>query len=222
MTAVSAPSITPHSVSLANSWSRNTLMKNVSRSAFLFGLAFAGTAFADAKSEVFAAWDAMLAAKSYSTRMVTTIGEQTHTQVIEVIVPDHARTSGGPMGDLVLTPKGAWLKAPGKDWGPAPEFMVTLTRQMMSPEFISKAKSGVTSAKDLGLQDFSGKPVRAYAIEQTLTIMGIQSHNTTRLLVEANSGRPLRQEIDSIMMGKSSHVVHDITYVPDLKIDAPM
>ncbi len=198
-------------------------MKTLVFSALLIALASAGNAHADAKEDVFKAWDAMLAAKSYSTRIATTMDGNTTTQVFDVIVPDHARSTGGPMGDLVLTPKGAWLKAPGQaSWAPAPEFMVTLTRQLMSPEFIAKAKAGVTEAKSLGLEDLRGSQVQAYEIQQTLNLMGIQSQNTTRLLVDPKSGRPLRQEIDATAMGKASHVVHDITYVPDLKIDAPM
>ncbi len=186
------------------------------------GIFWTGQAFADAKADVIAAWDAMVKARSYSTNVVTTAGDQVITQTVDVIFPDSTRIVGGPLGDVVVTPEGAWQKAPGKEWAVAPDYIGTMTRQFMGKAFLDQAKAGVTEAKALPDSTLGGRAVKVYQVEQTITVMGIQSESSTRLYVDASSGRPVRQEIDSVAMGKSSKVVQDISYVPDLKIESPL
>jgi hypothetical protein len=181
----------------------------------------ATTAHADPKAEVFAAWDAMIAAKSYRATVETTANNQVFTQTIEMIIPDQMRMTGGPGGDLVITTAGAWIKAPGQEWTEAPPGTAAMSKQFMSEEFVAKAKAGVKSVEALGTEDVAGKPARTYRVEQTMTMMGIESQSSTKLYVDAESGRPIRQEVDATAMGRSSRTVQDIEYVADLKIVAP-
>lgn len=183
--------------------------------------AIAGTAHADPKAEVFAAWDAMIAAKSYRASVQTTAGDVVVKQTIEMIIPDHMRVTGGPGGDLVITPAGAWLKAPGQEWMAAPPGTAAMSKQYMSEEFVAQAKAGVKSVEALGTETVAGKPARTYQVEQVMTMMGIESQSTTKLFVDVDSGRPVRQEVDASAMGRSSRTVQDIEYVADLKIVAP-
>jgi len=187
-----------------------------------FGLTWSQTALADAKAAVFAAWDAMVEARTYSTQVVTTAGDQVISQKVDVIFPDATRITGGPLGDVVVTLNGAWQKAPGQEWAVAPDYIGTMTRQFMGKAFLDQAKAGVTAAEALPDSTLGGRAVKVFKVEQSLTVMGIQSQSSTRLYVDASNGRPLRQEIDSTAMGKSSKVVQDIIYVPDLKIDPPI
>jgi hypothetical protein len=183
--------------------------------------AIAATAHADPKAEVFAAWDAMIAAKSYRASVQTTAGDVVVKQTIEMIIPDHMRVTGGPGGDLVITPAGAWLKAPGQEWMAAPPGTAAMSKQYMSEEFVAQAKAGVKSVEALGTETVAGKPARTYQVEQVMTMMGIESQSSTKLFVDVDSGRPIRQEIDASAMGRSSRTVQDIEYVADLEIVAP-
>ncbi len=196
------------------------MTKTRTLAALLFA-AVAGTAHADPKAEVFAAWDAMIAAKSYRASVQTTAGAVVVKQTIEMIIPDHMRVTGGPGGDLVITPEGAWLKAAGQEWMAAPPGTAAMSKQYMSEEFVAQAKAGVRSVEALGTETVAGKPARAYQVEQVLTMMGIESQSSTKLYVDVDSGRPIRQEVDATAMGRSSRTVQDIEYVADLKIVAP-
>ena len=182
----------------------------------------ASHATADPTAEVHAAWDAMVAAKSYRAKVETQAAGQTFQQTIEVIIPDRFRMSGGPGGDMVLTPEGAWMKFPGQDaWMEAPAGTTQLARQFMSPEFIEQAKAGITAVESLGSEEISGRQARVYRVDQVMTTMGVQSKTSTRLYVDADSGRPVRQEIDGEAMGQKTRTVQDISYVEGLEIVAP-
>jgi outer membrane lipoprotein-sorting protein len=183
--------------------------------------AVAGTAHADPKAEVFAAWDAMIAAKSYRATVETTANSMKFEQTIEIIIPDRMRMHGGPGGDLVITPEGAWIKIPGSDWTEAPPATAALSKQYLSPEFIDKAKAAVKSVAALGTEDVAGKPARTYQVDQVMTTMGVESETSTKLFVDVASGRPVRQEIDARAMGTASRTVQEIEYVADLEIVAP-
>ena len=193
-----------------------------SRSLATFLLLTAATAaHADPKAEVFAAWDAMIAAKSYRATIETTANDQVFKQTVEIVIPDRMRMTGGVGGDLVITPDGAWIKIPGQDWADAPPGTSALSKQYLSPDFIQKAKDGVTSVEALGSETIAGKATKTYQVEQVMTVMGIESESSTKLYVDAASGRPIRQEVDAKAMGRSSRTVQDIEYVPGLKIAAP-
>lgn len=179
------------------------------------------TALAAPKDEVFAAWEAMFAAKSYRARIETTVNDQVFQQVVDVVLPGRMRMSGGPAGDMVVTPEGAWMKPPGEGWTQAPAATSALGKQFLSRDFIEQAKAGVQSVEDLGTEDLDGKRVRIYQLEQTMTIVGVESSSSTRLYVDVASGRPVRQEIESRAMGRSSRTVQTLEYLADLKIDAP-
>ena len=195
-----------------------TMTRNL---AALLLAAVAGAAHADPKTEVFAAWDAMIAAKSYRASVEVTAGDVVVKQTIEMIIPDYMRVTGGPGGDLVITPAGAWLKAPGQEWMAAPPGTAAMSKQYMSEEFVAQAKAGVKSVEALGTETVAGKPARTYRVEQLMTMMGVESQTSTKLFVDAENGRPIRQEIDATTMGRSSRTLQDIEYVADLKITAP-
>ena len=184
-------------------------------------LATASVAHADPKAEVFAAWDAMIAAKSYRATIETTANDQTFKQTVEMIIPERMRMTGGPGGDFVITPEGAWIKIPGQEWTDAPPGTAAMSKQFMSPEFVEKAKTSVKSVKALGEESVGGQAAKAYQIEQVMTMMGIESESSTKLFVDVKTGRPIRQEVDATAMGRSSRTVQNIEYVADLQIVAP-
>ncbi len=193
----------------------------VTRILAVLALLVSSAAMAAPKDEVFAAWEAMFAAKSYRARIETTVNGQVFQQVVEVVLPGRMRMTGGPAGDMVVTPEGAWMKPPGEDWIQAPAATSALGKQFLSRDFIEQAKAGVRSVEALGTEDLEGKPTRTYQVEQTMTIVGVESSSTTKLFVDVASGRPVRQEIESTAMGRSSRTVQTLEYLADLKIDAP-
>ena len=178
-------------------------------------------AHAEPKDEVFAAWDAMIAAKSYRATIETSANNQTFEQTVEMIIPDRMRMTGGPGGDFLITPEGAWLRLPGQGWTEAPPGTSAMSKQFMSPEFVEQAKAGVKSVAALGLESVRGKPAKTYQVEQVMTVMGIESETSTKLFVDVTSGRPVRQEVEGKAMGRTSRTVQDIEYVADLEIKAP-
>lgn len=184
-------------------------------------LACSAFAHADPKAEVFAAWDAMIAAKSYRSSLQTTAAGQTFRQTVEIVVPDRMRVTGGPGGDVVITPDGAWMKLPGQDWTDLPAATAALSREQMSTKFVEKAKAGVKSVEALGDEQLAGREMRTYRIEQTLTTMGVESQMSTKLYVDVASGRPARQEVDATTMGQQMHQVQDIEYLAGIEIVAP-
>lgn len=193
-------------------------MRFFAAAALLFSL----TAHADPKAEVFAAWDAMIKAKSYRAAMEISTGGQTYQQNLDIIIPDHFRMSGGPAGDTIVTPAGAWMKPPGGQWTAAPDSMRAMTKQFMGDDFIAQAKAGVTKVEAKGEQDLGGVATKVYEVHQTMKVMGVESSSVTDLYVAVDSGRPVRQVIKATAMGQTSTTTQDITYVPDLKIEAPM
>lgn len=184
-------------------------------------LATASVAHADPKAEVFAAWDAMIAAKSYRATIETTANDQTFKQTVEIVLPERMRMTGGPGGDFVITPEGAWIKIPGQEWADAPAGTAAMSKQFMSPDFVEQAKAAVKSVTALGSEKVGGHEARTYKIDQVMTMMGVESVTSTKLFVDAKSGRPIRQEVDATAMGRSSRTVQDIEYVADLEIVAP-
>ncbi|GMU45085.1 MAG: hypothetical protein IT479_13750 [Xanthomonadales bacterium] len=183
--------------------------------------ATASFAHADPKAEVYAAWDAMVAAKSYRATLSSEAGGQTSKQTIEIVIPTHMRMSGGASGDMVVTPEGAWIRIPGQDWMAAPPGTTEVSKRFLSPAFIEEAKAGVRSVQALGEEQLAGKPVRTYQIEQVMTVMGIATESSTKLYVDVASGRPVRQEVAATAMGRNSRTVQDIEYVQGLEIVAP-
>lgn len=185
-------------------------------------LLLSGTASAAAKDEVFAAWDAMFDAGAYRATIETTVNNQVFQQTIDVVLPGRMRMMGGPGGDMVVTPDGAWMKLPGEDhWIKAPASTASVGQQFLSRDFINQAKAGVQSVESLGVDQINGQSVRIYRVQQTMSIVGNEVSSNTRLFVDTASGRPLRQEIESTAMGRNSRTVQTLQYLPDLKIVAP-
>jgi outer membrane lipoprotein-sorting protein len=184
-------------------------------------LCCAGLAQADPKAEVFAAWDAMVAARAYRATIEISANDQSFHQTVEMVIPDRMRMIGGPGGDVIVNPEGMWMKLPGAEWTLAPEATAALSRHNMSAAFIEEAKNGVRSVTALPPETVDGKQARVYRVEQTMTIVGVESTSITKLYVDVASGRPVRQEIEARAMGQSSRTVQTLEYVADLQILAP-
>lgn len=182
----------------------------------------AGAAWADARAEVYAAWDAMVAAGKYRTRIDATAMGQRYQQTIEIALPDRVRVEGGPGGDLVITPDGGWMRLPGAGWTEAPQSTRELSKLFLSADYLRQSKDGVRSVSALPAERLGGRPVRVYRIEQTMTVLKVQSSNTITLYVDAVSGRPLRQIIEAEAAGQHSHTVQDIEYPDTLDIVPPV
>lgn len=191
------------------------------RLGLLLGLLIAAPAWADARAEVYAAWDAMVAAKSYRAQIQTSSGGQTYQQTVEIIVPDRFRMIGGPGGDVVGTPQGAFIRLPGQDWTPAPPSVAEMSKSFMSAAYVEQAKRAITAVTALGTEVVAGKPARTYQVEQTMQVLDVESKTSTKLYVDIATGLPVRQEIDASARGNTAHTLQDISYESDLVIEAP-
>lgn len=180
-------------------------------------------AFADPREEVFAAWERMVEAGSYRSTLVTESAGLRYEQVIEIVLPDRLSMRGGPAGEVVVTPEGAWMRPPEQaEWSEAPVSLRAMTQSLMGAEFIEQAKAGVQEVESLGAGEVDGQPTRRYRVRMTTTHFGVESKSVTLLDVDQASGRPLRQEIEAEAMGHLSRTVQGIEYLPELRIEPPV
>lgn len=183
---------------------------------------WAGQAYADARAEVYAAWDAMYAAGTYRTQIEATAMGQSYRQTIDIVLPDRVRASGGPGGDVVVTPEGAWMRLPGEEWTEAPQSTRELSKLFLSADYLRQTKEGVRSVTALPAETLKGRRMRVYRIEQTMKVLAVESVSRIKLYVDPASGRPVRQIIDAQAAGQTSHTAQDIEYVSKLDIVPPV
>jgi hypothetical protein len=191
------------------------------------------TASTDPRGDLTKAMSAMLAAKSYRARMVSSSSNGTNsTTVIEFVAPDrfHMTTesdvpSRGPMKrETLVVGNETWMKMGDSPWQKFPVNMGELITQFRDPKVIDELTKGA-DVKFIGPDVVDGAPTMVY--QYTLNEpqeKGFKSTAKTWVGVTDNLPRKTESEGEMNIMGKQVNTKTNVTYSDygaDIKIDRP-
>jgi hypothetical protein len=182
-------------------------------------VAFAPVVFADVKSDVLAAHEAMVKAGKFRTIGTTTSGKDSQEFWSEAEWPDrfHARNAGG---EFIMLPGKTYMKQGGQ-WMVMPMDMSAMVKSF-TPSAIREQFDNMRNAKDLGEMEINGRTLHGYEYDTSATIMGIKAESHVKLWIDPDSHLVIKQEADSSAMGQKSHTVQTYEYDDTISIKAPM
>jgi hypothetical protein len=190
----------------------------LSFAALLSGLLVATTtaAAADARDEVFKAYQKMMAAR-FTVDVTTVTGKDTLKSHGEYDTVDRIHFRNDKM-EMIVLPEGTWMRT-GKDWTKPPVDMSGMVKQFV-PKSIDEMKAVTKSAADEGMTTWNGQPAHAYSYTVDTTMMGIHVTSTNKIFVNA-AGQIVHVESDGEAMGRKSHTTQDVKYDESVKVVAP-
>ena len=184
----------------------------------LCGFAFASmsTFAADARDEVFKAYQKLMVSK-FTVDITTLSGSDTMKSHGEYDTVDRIHFKNDKM-EMIVLPEGTWMRT-GKEWTQPPVDMGGMVKQFV-PKSIDDMRAATKSATDDGMSTWSGQPVHAYSYVVDTTMMGIHVTSTNKIFVNA-SGQIVHVESEGEAMGHKSQTSQDIHYDDSIKIAAP-
>jgi outer membrane lipoprotein-sorting protein len=194
-------------------------------SAALLPLYFALVAapvFAGPKEDIMASHQAMMEKGRFTMRGTTTSKGDVTRMESKVIWPDryHMRMdTGGTQMEYVILPAGTWMNQ-GGSWMKLPMDMSKMVASM-TPEAMKKTYEGMSNVRELGTETVDGTEARVYAYDSSITMMGFTSNSSVKLWIDADTGLPLKQEIDGEAMGTKSTTVQTYRFDESFEIRAP-
>ena len=186
--------------------------------ASLFGLLLASTSAhaADARDEVFKAYQKMMGSK-FTIDITTTTGSDTLKSHGDYDTVDRIHFKNDKM-EMIVLPEGTWMRT-GDEWIKPPIDMGGMVKQFV-PRSIEDMKAVTKSATDEGMTTWAGQPAHAYSYTVDTTMMGIHVTSTNKIFVNA-SGQIVHVESDGEAMGRKSHTTQDVRYDDSIKVAAP-
>ena len=169
-------------------------------------------AWADARGDIRAAMDRMLAARSYHAVMQVA-GDRPMTNTIDFAAPDRYRMTL-PMGTQTIIGDSLWMSMNGMHMKmPLPAGTLTKWRD---PANLDKTMA-TTTVQALGADAVDGQPARKYQVTNTQSKPG-----TSTLWIGAN-GYPLQIQVDGHALGKATTTTIRYTRfnAPSIRIEAP-
>lgn len=200
-------------------------MSLVRMSAALLPLAFAlvaAPAVAGPKEDIMASHQAMMEKGRFTMKGTTTSKGDVTRMETKVIWPDryHMRMeTGGTQMEYVILPAGTWMNQ-GGSWMKLPMDMSKMVASM-TPEAMKKTYEGMSNVRELGTDTVDGADAKVYAYDSKVTMMGFTSQSAVKLWIDADSGLPLKQEIDGEAMGTRSSTVQTYDFDTTFEIRAP-
>jgi hypothetical protein len=186
--------------------------------ASLLGLLLAATtaSAADARDEVFKAYQKMMGSK-FTIDITTTTGSDTMKSHGDYDTVERIHFKSDKM-EMIVLPEGTWMRT-GDDWMKPPVDMSGMIKQFV-PRSIEDMKAVTKNVTDGGMTMWNGTPVHAYAYSVDTTMMGIHVTSTNKIFVNA-SGQIVHVESDGEAMGRKSHTMQDVKYDDSIKVNAP-
>lgn len=186
--------------------------------ASVFGFLFASVSAsaADARDDVFKAYQKMMGSK-FTIDITTTTGSETLKSHGDYDTVERIHFKSDKM-EMVVLPEGTWMRT-GQDWMKPPIDMGGMVKQFV-PRSIEDMKGVTKSATDDGMTAWNGTPVHAYTYAVDTTMMGIHVTSTNRIFVNA-AGQIVHVESDGEAMGRKSHTTQDVKYDDSIKVTAP-
>jgi hypothetical protein len=176
----------------------------------------AAASAADARDDVFKAYQKLMAAK-FTVDITTLTGSDTLKSHGEYDTVDRIHFKSDKM-EMIVLPEGTWMRT-GKDWTKPPVDMSGMVKQFV-PKSIDDMRAATKSASDDGMTTWNGQPVHAYTYAVDTTMMGIHVTSTNKIFVNA-SGQIVHAESDGEAMGRKSHTTQTIQYDDTIKVTAP-
>jgi hypothetical protein len=194
----------------------STLLRSIAAAALVSVLGTAAVHAADARDEVFKAYQKMMGSK-FAVDITTTSGDTTMKSHGEYDTVDRIHFKNDKM-EMVVIPEGTWMKT-GVSWTKPPVDMGGMVKQFI-PKSIDDMRAGTKSATDDGMTMWNGQPVHGYTYSIDTTMMGIHVTSTNKIFVNA-AGQIVHAESEGEAMGHKSHTVQDIRYDDSIKVNAP-
>ncbi len=183
---------------------------------------FAAPVLAGPKEDILAAHEAMVAKGKFRTAGVSESKGSTTRIENTVVWPDRyamrADTDGTVM-EYIILPGSTWMKQ-GGEWMKLPMDMSRMI-QSLTPEAMRQAYEGMTNVEQLADDDVDGRDAKVYRYDSQVTMMGITASSKVTLWVDADTGLPLKQEVDGEAMRTKSHTVQTYTFDDSIQISAP-
>jgi hypothetical protein len=193
---------------------------NLVKPAFLLtALCLTSNVFADAKSELMAAYDKTMAVKAFRATSNIVTGKHQMKSVAEVVWPDRFHITTDDVETIVL-PGASYMKQGGK-WMKLPMDMSMMTKQF-SADAMKKNAEAMTNIKAEGVGNYAGEVCNKYSFDVSMKIMGVQSDSHQVSCVSNKTGLVIHISSDGKAMGKSTHSEVDYVYDSTIEIKAPI
>lgn len=147
----------------------------------------AGTAHADPRAEVVAAWEKAMTHGSYRMQMSSESRGRTNTQEIDVQLPSsfHMRSAET---EMVMLPQGTWVRVNGS-WMRMPVNMSQMA-EAYSSDAIEQGKQSLQQVERVGEGMVEGCDAVTYRYTSSGKFMGVKSDSSTEMSVCKASGLP--------------------------------
>jgi len=176
-------------------------------------------AHADARSEIQAAYAAMVKEGKFRTVGNVDGPKGPEKQTVEVVWPDKFHMTSAQV-EVIVLPGATWMKQGGK-WSQLPVDMSRMIERY-KPEAMKNAFDSVTNVQSIGDSTINGHAARGYEYDSAVTVQGVTAKSHVKLWVDKSSSLPVRQESDGEVMGHKSHHVADYEYDSGIQVSAPM
>jgi hypothetical protein len=183
---------------------------------FVIVVANAGAAGADAREDVFKAYQKMMHSR-FAVDITTTSGDRTLKSHGDYDTVERIHFKNDRL-EMIVLPEGTWMRTADK-WTQPPVDMSGMVKQFI-PKSIDDIREGTKSATDDGMTTWNGHPVHAYTYQVDTTMMGIHVTSTNRIFVDKD-GRIVHAESNGEAMGHQSHTTQDIRYDDSIRVTAP-
>ncbi len=196
------------------------LVRTAALAVAMFG--FAAPAFAGPKEDILAAHEAMVAKGKFRTVGVSESNGTTTRMENTVVWPDRYAMrldTSGTLLEYVILPGSTYMKQ-GGEWMKLPMDMSRMI-QSLTPEAMRKTYEGMTNIEQLADATVDGHGAKVYRYDSTVTLMGITASSRVTLWIDADTGLPLKQEVDGEAMRTKSRTVQSYTFDDSIQISAP-
>jgi hypothetical protein len=183
---------------------------------FAFALIPLAANAADARDDVFKAYQKMMASR-FAVDITTTGDSGTMKSHGEYDTVERIHFRNEKM-EMIVLPEGTWMKT-GKDWMQPPVDVSGMVKQFV-PKSIEDLRAVTKNAADQGAKTWNGQSVHAYSYDVETTVMGIHVTSTNTIYLNA-AGQIVHAESDGQAMGKKSHTTQDIRYDDSIRVTPP-
>ena len=178
---------------------------------FAVAAAFAGDVHADARADVFAAFEKAMARESYRTVVDTDAGGKRTTTTVDVELPASFHMKNPEM-EVIVRP-GATGMNQGGQWMKLPMDMSAMVKNM-TVQAMKESAGLVQDVTEEGSETIGGCESTLYRYRTSGKVMGVQADADVQLAICGDSGLPVRAVTTD--KGKNRTVV---TYDYDAPID---